>query len=566
MIRTRFSSAAAAFSESLALQPSAEVESLLAQTLEQIKEEEKQAAEEAVSKAAEKELAEQRERDERARQMEAAKRKEMEEVARQEQLEREKRAAEHARAEEQRILAERERALREREEKERMENEAALERRRQQEQAERKKKEEAERAKKLKEEAERKRKEEAQSEVKNKEDKERVAKKKDSASKKDKDGSAGKDGGKKAQAESKGMQEMATPVNSKRNDAVPVRADAVEDTVERFKRAEALKEAGNDLFRKGCYVEAKAKYLHALDSFVKVVAREDAPECCRAMLIACHLNVSACALKTGNEDGISDALLHSSAALRMDPYNVKALYRRGHARYLEGDLAGAAEDLYKAAELSPGDPAVINLFKEVESKQATLRASRKGPALRAGHDDRRMETATKLATDTSKSPVSQKLDTPRASAEGKQKPSGEAAAAAVKRHGCSQKQAADARKADEEEKRKLDSAQKAGEKKQTSEKSRADAQEKGKSNGSTVAENEAKAPESLDRATAAATATATATAGHNHADKAAHVPVKALELVSGSLHVLMRLLRRQYVVPFRKPVCCVILRMRLWFP
>ena len=61
----------------------------------------------------------------------------------------------------------------------------------------------------------------------------------------------------------------------------------------------------------------------------------DAPEESRSLIIACHLNISACCLREGNAE---NAVLHSTQALRMEPHNVKALFRRGSALSALGDL------------------------------------------------------------------------------------------------------------------------------------------------------------------------------------------------------------------------------------
>jgi len=70
--------------------------------------------------------------------------------------------------------------------------------------------------------------------------------------------------------------------------------------------------------------------------------------------LALHLNIAACALRTADYD---NAVFHATRALRTDPKNVKALFRRASAHLAKaGDVNGleaALADLGRARELDP---------------------------------------------------------------------------------------------------------------------------------------------------------------------------------------------------------------------
>ena len=77
---------------------------------------------------------------------------------------------------------------------------------------------------------------------------------------------------------------------------------------------------------------------------------------------ALGLNLAACQLKLGQE---SHASSNCSRVLRVDPGNVKALYRRGVAGMRLGDLDRAEKDLQEALEIEPGNTAVQRKLREM---------------------------------------------------------------------------------------------------------------------------------------------------------------------------------------------------------
>jgi len=86
--------------------------------------------------------------------------------------------------------------------------------------------------------------------------------------------------------------------------------------------------------------------------------------------LALHLNIAACALRTADYD---NAVFHATRALRTDPKNVKALFRRASAHLAKaGDVNGleaALADLGRARELDPDNRDVAAKLAEARRRQ-----------------------------------------------------------------------------------------------------------------------------------------------------------------------------------------------------
>lgn len=68
-----------------------------------------------------------------------------------------------------------------------------------------------------------------------------------------------------------------------------------------------------------------------------------------------NLNAAACCLKLGN---FNDAIKYSTDALKLDDFNVKALFRRSQGRRNIGEVHKAKEDIMRAIRLDAKNKAL----------------------------------------------------------------------------------------------------------------------------------------------------------------------------------------------------------------
>ncbi|KAI8800507.1 hypothetical protein BJ742DRAFT_841394 [Cladochytrium replicatum] len=148
---------------------------------------------------------------------------------------------------------------------------------------------------------------------------------------------------------------------------------------DKFDKGKSLKEEGNALFKAGKASEAIRKYheatlyLQGLDNnsvaaFMPgqdIKIADDIKEAITANLVACWSNISACHLKNGN---YQRTLVFCDKVLAKDADNVKAIFRRGQARFALGDIDKAEEDFKKANQLAPNDPGPVQELKKVKIK------------------------------------------------------------------------------------------------------------------------------------------------------------------------------------------------------
>ncbi|GFR49840.1 hypothetical protein Agub_g11781 [Astrephomene gubernaculifera] len=120
-----------------------------------------------------------------------------------------------------------------------------------------------------------------------------------------------------------------------------VNAANEEDAAERAARAEALKREGNELFGRGEWDAAAAKYNEALDAAPAAALKE------RAIYFA---NLAACNIKTQQ---YAAAVQSCTEALQLDPSYKKAYMRRCEAFERLDELDHALSDAKKLLELAP---------------------------------------------------------------------------------------------------------------------------------------------------------------------------------------------------------------------
>ncbi|KAL6760549.1 hypothetical protein V8C86DRAFT_2550657 [Haematococcus lacustris] len=146
---------------------------------------------------------------------------------------------------------------------------------------------------------------------------------------------------------------------------------------ERLERAEKRRLTGNQLFAEGKYREAMGKYATALsylDEDFMMQLEGFYEDKANEVKVPIHLNMAACQLRIKD---YHTAVYNCSEVLKLQPGNVKALFRRGTARHALGQTEGAKVDLTAAAEKSPDDKAIRT---ELQALRQTLRAEREAEA------------------------------------------------------------------------------------------------------------------------------------------------------------------------------------------
>ncbi|KAF9922922.1 hypothetical protein FBU30_006959 [Linnemannia zychae] len=138
---------------------------------------------------------------------------------------------------------------------------------------------------------------------------------------------------------------------------------------EKMANALANKDQGNEAFKNG---DIK-KGLSGLDNQMSGVpmmsamqpqnsmATDDQKNVIKTNLAVVYANMGACHLKNNN---YKRAIEVCDTALKHDPNNVKAKFRRAQAKLAEGNLAGAEADLIALGEKVPGVKAELEKLKK----------------------------------------------------------------------------------------------------------------------------------------------------------------------------------------------------------
>ncbi|KAG0271089.1 hypothetical protein BGZ95_001169 [Linnemannia exigua] len=153
---------------------------------------------------------------------------------------------------------------------------------------------------------------------------------------------------------------------------------------EKMNTALAKKDQGNDAFKNGDIKNALTHYhlavlgLSGLDNQMSGMpmmsamqpqtgnATEAQKNVIKTNLAVVYSNMAACHLKNNN---YKRAIEVCDTALKHDPTNVKAKFRRAQAKLAEGNLAGAEADLNALGEKVPGVKAELDKLKK-KSKDA----------------------------------------------------------------------------------------------------------------------------------------------------------------------------------------------------
>lgn len=140
---------------------------------------------------------------------------------------------------------------------------------------------------------------------------------------------------------------------------------------ERVEKATQLKDQGTALFRENKFKDAiDTGYLEAL-SYVEddPVEEEHVEESLlelKTLKIAIYSNIALCALKVNDWSLVIE---NSSKALKLDPTNVKVLYRRATGYLNSGMLTDAKKDANAALNISPGSSELVQLLKQIKKQE-----------------------------------------------------------------------------------------------------------------------------------------------------------------------------------------------------
>ena len=121
-----------------------------------------------------------------------------------------------------------------------------------------------------------------------------------------------------------------------------------------------LKGTGNEKFKAGECGAAITAYQEAVDKLTSDAAKKalldffkshpDATDSATPLLASLHLNMAACHIKSEQWES---AEIAATAALKLDPTNVKAKFRRGIARSNLGSFDEAKTDLTAVCRAEP---------------------------------------------------------------------------------------------------------------------------------------------------------------------------------------------------------------------
>lgn len=137
-----------------------------------------------------------------------------------------------------------------------------------------------------------------------------------------------------------------------------------------------IKESGNHFYKAGDFVASARKYkkLTRYYNFFKEHADEEETKSLDAFQLVNLTNLAATELKL---EEFNDVRFSCNAAVKIDPKNSKAFYRRGVANLELKNYELALDDLKMAHSLLPGNKAVLKEFDRAKKYLLDYRAAEK---------------------------------------------------------------------------------------------------------------------------------------------------------------------------------------------
>mmetsp|Transcript_27314 Transcript_27314/g.75974 ORF Transcript_27314/g.75974 Transcript_27314/m.75974 type:complete len:350 (-) Transcript_27314:210-1259(-) len=140
----------------------------------------------------------------------------------------------------------------------------------------------------------------------------------------------------------------------------------VENAAEQLQRAMDAKERGAEHYKSQEFAKARDAWLLAMREMPKTDAGG-----LNRMELSLHLNLAQVYLQLKGDGDYVEAIAHASEALKIEPENSKALYRRGLALGAIGKYQPAAMDLQRAARIEPRNAEVRKKYEEFKQKAMT---------------------------------------------------------------------------------------------------------------------------------------------------------------------------------------------------
>lgn len=138
-----------------------------------------------------------------------------------------------------------------------------------------------------------------------------------------------------------------------------------------------IKEAGNYFYRNDDYIGSARKYKKVTryyNHFKDRTEDEDEIKALDQFQLTNLTNLAATELKLQDFD---DVRFSCNAAIKLDPNNIKAFYRRGIANIELKNYESALEDLKTALAKSPGNKVIIKEFEKAKRLLMAYRAKEK---------------------------------------------------------------------------------------------------------------------------------------------------------------------------------------------
>ena len=139
-----------------------------------------------------------------------------------------------------------------------------------------------------------------------------------------------------------------------------------EEASTRLTTAETERQHGNELFKAGDYPAALSVYSRILRTLAFHAPTEGAIAAHRQSTILILLNIAAAQLQIKDYHGARE---NCARVLRMDPVNVKAMYRAAQAEIAQEHFGDAEQLIDMGLKVAPGEASLLKLRELVDAKK-----------------------------------------------------------------------------------------------------------------------------------------------------------------------------------------------------